>query len=285
MKLHLILLAGLLVVTAPACNKSGEQAQEQAQADAPAGEQAAATQEAPHWGYEGETGPSHWGTLSAEWSLCGTGQSQSPVDIRETVTADVAAMSREYDPSSLRIIHQEHVADAVNNGHTIQVNEEGADVATVGGESFELLQYHFHSPSEHTVNGEHYPMEMHLVHKSDAGHLAVVGVFIAEGAHNAAFDPIWSNLPGTKGAEAHLAHVMVDVDQLLPADATSYRYDGSLTTPPCSEGVKWIVMTTPIELSAEQIAAFRGIIHGNNRPTQPLNGRQVATDAVARSDM
>ena len=280
MKLHNVLLAAL-VVLAPACNKSDEQAQ----TEPPAQEQAAATQEGPHWGYEGEAGPAHWGTLNVEWSPCGTGQNQSPIDIHETAKADLPGLSTDFQPASLKIIHNEHIADGINNGHTIQINYTGGDIATVGDEQFQLLQYHFHSPSEHTVNGEHYPMEMHMVHKSDAGHLAVVGVFIAEGAHNAAFDPIWSNLPATKGAETHLENVMVDVDQLLPANTTSYRYDGSLTTPPCSEGVKWIVMTTPIELSAEQIAAFRGIIHGNNRPTQPLNGRQVATDAVAESGM
>jgi carbonic anhydrase len=142
------------------------------------------------------------------------------------------------------------------------------------------VQYHFHSPSEHTVKGQHHPMEMHLVHKSADNKLAVIGVFIDEGAHNAAFDPIWSNLPDTKGEEVHVENVMVDVNQLLPASMESYRYDGSLTTPPCSEGVKWIVMTTPIQMSAEQINAFRAIISGNNRPVQPLNSRVVETDRV-----
>ncbi len=284
MKLYYSLLAALLVALTPACNKSNEQAQEQAQTEQPAQEQAAASHEGPHWGYEGDTGPANWGTLSAEWSPCGTGQNQSPIDIHETAKADLPDMSADFDPVSLDIIHQEHIADGINNGHTIQINYSGGDVATVGDEQFQLLQYHFHSPSEHTVNGTHYPMEMHLVHKSSAGHLAVVGVFIEEGAHNAAFDPIWSNLPTTRSAEVHLEHVMVDVDQLLPANTTSYRYDGSLTTPPCSEGVKWIVMATPNQLSADQIAAFRNIIHGNNRPTQPLNGRDVVLDEVAETE-
>ncbi|HET6462530.1 MAG TPA: carbonic anhydrase family protein, partial [Candidatus Krumholzibacteria bacterium] len=167
-----------------------------------------------------------------------------------------------------------------NNGHTIQINYTDGDVLTIGSEQFQLLQYHFHVPSEHTVKGQHHAMEMHLVHATDDGKLAVIGVFIDEGAHNAAFDPILSNLPATKGAESHLDHVMVDVNQLLPSSLETYRYDGSLTTPPCSESVKWLVMTTPIQLSADQIAAFRAIINGNNRPVQPLNGRTVETDRV-----
>ena len=151
---------------------------------------------------------------------------------------------------------------------------------TIADEAYALVQYHFHNQSEHTVKGKHFPMEMHLVHKSASGKLAVVGVLIEEGAHNAAFDPIWSNLPTRKGVETHYAHVAVDVDALLPTKRTSYRYDGSLTTPPCSEGVRWVVMTTPIQLSAEQIRAFAAIIHDNNRPTQPLNGRPVVTEPV-----
>lgn len=235
----------------------------------------------PHWSYEGETGPAQWGTLSPDWSPCGSGQSQSPIDIDKTMMADLPAMKTQFQPAQLRIIHHNHVADGINNGHTIQVNYSQGDTLRVGDEAFELKQYHFHSPSEHTVGGKHYPMEMHLVHKSPAGQLSVIGVFIEEGAHNAAFDPVWSNLPKTKGAETHLENVTVDIDQLLPASTASYRYDGSLTTPPCSEGVKWIVMATPIQLSTEQIGAFRALVHGNNRPVQALNGRPVVTDHVA----
>lgn len=248
------------------------------QADTPA---ATAGHEGPHWSYEGETGPAHWGALSPEWSPCGSGQSQSPIDIDRTMHADLPSMKTQFRPAQLRIIHQPHVADEINNGHTIQVNYTSGDTLRIGDDAFELKQYHFHSPSEHTVGGKHYPMEMHLVHRSAAGALAVIGVFIEEGAHNAAFDPVWSNLPQSKGAETHLENVTVDINQLLPSSTASYRYDGSLTTPPCSEGVKWIVMATPIALSAEQIGAFRALVHGNNRPVQPLNGRAVVTDHVA----
>ena len=160
------------------------------------------------------------------------------------------------------------------------MNYAGADALALGDATFQLAQYHFHAPSEHTTGGDHFPMEMHLVHKAADGALAVVAVFIREGAHNAAFDPIWSNLPSQKGVETHYPAVKVDVDALLPDARTTYRYDGSLTTPPCSEQVKWLVMSTPIELSREQIGTFTNIISGNNRPVQPLNGRTVLTDAV-----
>jgi carbonic anhydrase len=286
MKRHIVSLAVAALAIA-GCDKS-EQAQEQTPdhaatevaQTAPATREVAPAPEAPHWSYEGETGPAHWSTLSTEWTPCGDGKSQSPIDIHDTAKAELPALAEDFDPASLKIIHHTHMADAIDNGHTIQVNYTEGDALSVGDEQFQLLQYHFHSPSEHTVAGNHYPMEMHLVHKSADGKLAVIGVFIEEGAHNAAFDPIWANLPTSKGVENHFQNVMVDVDDLLPAAKTSYRYDGSLTTPPCSEGVKWIVMTTPIQLDAQQIAAFRAVINGNNRPVQPLNGRSVVTDQV-----
>jgi carbonic anhydrase len=238
----------------------------------------------PAWHYEGAQGPANWGMLSPKFAVCADGRSQSPIDIANAVAASEAlALKTALEPGTLRIAHHEHVADGINNGHTIQINYEGGDELIIGNETYALVQYHFHNQSEHTVKGRHYPMEMHLVHKAASGKLAVIGVFIEEGAHNAAFDPIWSNLPKQKGVETHYPHVNVDVDQLLPANRASYRYDGSLTTPPCSEGVRWLVMTTPIQLSSEQIKAFTAIIHDNNRPTQPLNGRRVLTEPVTEA--
>ncbi len=235
----------------------------------------------PVWHYEGAEGPERWATLSPKFAACGEGRAQSPIDIANTVAATEAlALKTNLMPGALRIAHHEHMADGINNGHTIQINYQGGDTLTVGSDSYELAQYHFHNESEHTVKGKHFPMEMHLVHKSAGGKLAVIGVFIEEGAHNAAFDPIWNNLPKQKGVETH--YPSVDVDKLLPTSRASYRYDGSLTTPPCTEGVRWIVMTSPIQLSAEQIKAFTAIIHDNNRPTQPLNGRPVLAEAVTR---
>jgi carbonic anhydrase len=236
--------------------------------------------ETAHWSYEEAEGPAKWATLSPKWAICGEGRSQSPIDIDKASKVDLPRLKAEFKPASLKIIHHDHVADVLNNGHTVQVNYTEGDTLKVGDEPFQLLQYHFHSPSEHTVGGKHYPMEMHMVHKSPDGKLAVVGVLIAEGRHNAAFDPIWSHLPKSKGKENHLEDVKVDVNRLLPDRTTSYRYDGSLTTPPCSEGVKWIILTTPIQLSAKQIAAFRDIVKDNNRPVQALSGRSVVSDRV-----
>ena len=235
----------------------------------------------PHWAYGAEHGPEEWGSLCPEFSTCGTGRSQSPIDISGAAKAALPALATAYLPAELRIVHHEHQADVVNNGHTVQVNYPGGSTLSVDGQTFSLLQYHFHSPSEHTLDGKHFPMEMHLVHKSADGKLAVIGAFVAEGAANAAFEPVWANLPKEKGVEVHLEHVEVDVDALLPEDRTTFRYDGSLTTPPCSEGVKWFVLANPVALSSKQIAAFRAVVQDNNRPTQPLNGRKIVTDQVA----
>ena len=236
----------------------------------------------PVWHYEGAAGPEHWGALSSKFVTCRDGHSQSPIDIAGTVVGtDALEIKTDLLPASLRIAHHAHVADGINNGHTIQVNYQGTEELTIGTDTYALVQYHFHDPSEHTIKGKRYPMEMHLVHRARSGALAVIGVLIEEGPHNPTFDPIWNNLPRQTGVETHYPSVSVDVDRLLPGSRTSYRYNGSLTTPPCSEGVRWIVMTTPITLSADQIKAFTSIVRDNSRPTQPLNGRPVLTEPVS----
>jgi carbonic anhydrase len=234
---------------------------------------------APHWDYE-EHGPAEWGKLSPDFAACGAGKSQSPIDIANVKTLKAPEINTQYRPASLRIVHTAHTADVANTGHTIQVNYTQGDTLTVGADAYVLVQYHFHSPSEHTIHGKHFPMEMHMVHQSADKKLAVLSVLIEEGNDNKAFEPVWANLPKEKGHEAHLEDIKVDVNQLLPKSKASYRYDGSLTTPPCSEGVKWIVMKEPVELSADQIKAFQNILRGNNRPVQPLHGRVIYTDQV-----
>ena len=234
----------------------------------------------PPWHYEGATGPENWGRLSPGFAACSEGRAQSPIDIVRPTPIAAPALQANFPRAELRIVHHEHRADSINNGHTIQVNYSEGDTLTVGDARYRLAQYHFHAPSEHAVDGRSFPMEMHMVHRTEAGRLAVIGVFIDEGRHNVAFDPVWSNLPAEKGAEIHLPAVTVDVDALLPDARTTYRYDGSLTTPPCSEGVRWFVMTTPIQVSAAQIGRFTSIISRNNRPVQALNGRAVVTDAI-----
>jgi len=236
---------------------------------------------APVWHYDGPEGPQNWGTLGPAFAACGNGRSQSPIDLSKPARGATPELRTSFPAAELRIAHHEHIADGINNGHTIQINYAGADTLTLGPASYQLVQYHFHAPSEHTVDGKRFPMEMHMVHKAADGKLAVVGVFIVEGAHNSAFDPVWANLPSQKGVETHFPHVKVDVDALLPTARSSYRYEGSLTTPPCSEGVNWVVITTPIQLSGDQVATFTRLIKDNNRPVQRLNGRTILTDAVA----
>ena len=237
----------------------------------------------PHWGYEPENGPASWGKLNRDWALCADGKAQSPIDFRGARQKKSDAMKLAFPAANLRIIHQTHVLDAIDNGHTIQINYDSGETFTVGNETYALRQYHFHSPSEHTVKGRHYPMEMHLVHLSKDKKIAVIGVFIEEGRHNTVFDAIWSNLPQKTGQEVHIENVQVDIDDMLPKNKTTYRYSGSLTTPPCSEAVRWFVYAEPIELSRDQIKTFRSIFHGNNRPIQPLNNRLLHFDKVGET--
>ena len=155
-----------------------------------------------------------------------------------------------------------------------------AFTAAIGEASFQLVQFHFHAPSEHTVAGRALPMEVHLVHRSDAGVFAVLGVLIDEGRHNPNYEPIWAHLPEEAGAHESLADLTLDLEDLLPKRRLAFRYMGSLTTPPCSEGVRWFVLADPIELSAEQIAEFTEIYDHNSRPTHPLRGRSLVLEKL-----
>jgi carbonic anhydrase len=205
--------------------------------------------------------------MSKEYSLCGSGKEQSPINISGATTADLPTIQFDYKPGSLEIL---------NNGHTIQVNRTAGSSITVAGEKYELLQFHFHTPSENTVNGDHFPMEMHLVHKNAKGQLAVVGVFSKAGAKNTVLDKAWSHMPNHPGDKIKVASVSINAADLLPADRSYYRFAGSLTTPPCSEGVKWMVMKNPTEASKAQIAKFTDVIGVNARPVQAINSRTLA---------
>ncbi len=223
------------------------------------------------WGYEEENGAHVWSQLNPEFALCAEGTLQSPIDLVNPTTAELPAIAFNYQPT---------VLDIRNNGHTIEVASTEDNRIEVDGTGYELLQFHFHGPSEHTIDGKLFDMEMHLVHRNDDGTLAVIGVLIEQGNDNAAFNTLWAHLPDTAGETIRTENTTIDVDDLLPSDRGSYRYDGSLTTPPCSEGVRWIVLTTPIELSDMQIAAFKAIVHDNNRPIQPLNERELLLDVT-----
>jgi carbonic anhydrase len=219
----------------------------------------------PHWGYDGDTGPAHWGDLSPDYVLCGTGQSQSPIDIPSSAPTNPADLGMAYQPSAVNIF---------NNGHTIEVEYDHGSTLTVDGSDYQLLQYHLHAASENTVDGNHYPMEVHFVHQNAEGRLAVIGVFLQEGAESAAYAPIFANLPTSEGEPEAVPGVSVSAADLMPATKTYWRWSGSLTTPPCSEGVTWLMMDNPVEVSADQIAAFTAIYDHNFRPTLPMNGRE-----------
>ncbi len=244
---------------------------------------ASASEDAPHWSYHGEHGPAHWHQLSEKFSACGKGSSQSPIDLDSTLPVTSSFISKEYKPAALRIAHHEHVIDILDNGHTIQVTyDEGSEFVT-NDNRYELAQFHFHAPSEHTVDGKNFPMEMHLVHSNAKGELAVIGILIAEGKHNHNFDTFFNNMPKKPGESKHLEHVNINIDDLLPSLLRYFHYSGSLTTPPCSEGVNWFVSQAPIELSAQQIAQFTAVINHNSRPVQALNGREVRLEVGGQS--
>ena len=219
------------------------------------------------WGYEGDTGPAHWGELSPDYRLASEGKSQSPIDI---TTSAVGAGG-----GDVSVQCSSKCVELVNNGHSIQANVEGGATLTTPTGTYELKQFHFHSPSEHTIDGKHAAMEMHMVHLDASGRIAVVGMMIEEGAENAFFAKLWPHIPSKKGSSDAVAGLAFGPGDLLPATRQTWRYTGSLTTPPCSEDVDWTIMRQPLTASAEQIEAFRSVMFHNNRPTQPLNGRVV----------
>jgi carbonic anhydrase len=223
-----------------------------------------------HWSYQGATGPAGWGSLEADFKSCSLGLEQSPIDLRGPVRASVGALRVGYRPAPLRVW---------NNGHTIQCNYAPGSSMTIHGRTYGLVQFHFHTPSEHTLGGEHAPLELHLVHQDENKNLAVLGVFLKEGQENAALEPIWAHAPASEGPEREIPGVQIDAADLVPAADAYYTYLGSLTTPPCSEGVRWIVLARAITLSSAQIAKFKSIFPMNARPTQPLNQRFVLMEA------
>ena len=223
-------------------------------------------QHASHWAYTGAAGPEHWATLDAANVACGAGRNQSPIDLDNLVEAELGALALDYRPTAAGIL---------NNGHAIQVGYAAGSSLTIEGRSFELKQFHFHSPSENTVRGKHFPLEAHLVHQDTDGNLAVVAVMFEEGAKNAFLDTLWTAVPAEAGKEGVLP-TGLSASSLLPTDRDYYRFNGSLTTPPCSEGVLWAVLKQPSAVSKEQIEQFSAMLgFANNRPVQPRNARPV----------
>jgi carbonic anhydrase len=217
------------------------------------------------WHYEGHGGPSEWQFLCVGYAECG-GSTQSPINIIQTSTSS--------GPGNLTLNYGSSTTDIVNNGHTIQFNYNPGSTMQWRGESWELLQFHMHTASEHTVNGTSYPMEAHFVHKNKAGELAVIGILFETGQASSFFSPFMSTLP-TAEDQTVKTSATYTVKDVFPANLGHYQYDGSLTTPPCSKGVNWIVLRETTTASAAQLAQFKAIMKQNNRPVQPLNGRQV----------
>lgn len=218
-----------------------------------------------HWSYDGEGGPDNWAKLDPKNTLCASGQRQSPIDIRDGIKVDLEPIAFSYRPSTFRVI---------DNGHTIQV-EVGDGNITLTGKTYELLQFHFHRPSEEKVNGRRFDMVAHLVHKSDDGQLAVVAVLFEVGAENPFIQTIWNNMPLEKNSSVAPPTTPLDLNKLLPADRSYYTYMGSLTTPPCSEGVLWLVMKQPIQISQDQLNIFSRLYRNNARPIQSGAGRLI----------
>jgi carbonic anhydrase len=224
--------------------------------------------DASHWGYSGEAGPEHWGALSADNIMCSEGKNQSPIDLSNLIQANLSPIRFSYVAGGHEIL---------NNGHTIQVNYQAGSKIAVGGQEFELKQFHFHAPSENTINGKSFPLEAHFVHADSKGNLAVVAVMFETGDENKALRSAWQTVPGTAGEKLPLTS-LVDASAVLPWHKTYFRFNGSLTTPPCSEGVLWMVMKRPVSISKAQLETFAGAMHhhANNRPVQPVNARIVA---------
>ena len=218
------------------------------------------------WAWEGEAGPLHWADLKPEYATCKTGKEQSPIDIRNPQQAALPAIHFDYTASPLKII---------DNSHTIQVNYAPGSFITVGDHRYQLLQFHFHRPSEERIQGKSYQMVAHLVHADSEGKLAVVAVLLEKGTANSTIQEIWDKLPKTQGKEETVPGVEINASGLLPKNTTYYTYPGSLTTPPCTEGVTWLILKTPVDLSSEQIDRFAKIYPHNARPIQPLGDRVV----------
>jgi len=222
--------------------------------------------EAVHWSYSGHGGPENWGELQPEFAMCAKGANQSPINLADFVEADLAPITFHYSGLATEIL---------NNGHTVQVNYTAGSTIKVAGKVFELKQFHFHSPSENNIKGASFPMEGHFVHVAEDGSLAVVAVMYQIGSENEGMAKLWKQMPAKVGEKVAMAS-QVKADDLLPENRDYYRFNGSLTTPPCTEGVLWLVMKQPVTVSQEQVEAFTHVMHHpNNRPLQDVHARPV----------
>jgi carbonic anhydrase len=223
------------------------------------------------WTYEGATGAEHWSELDPDWAACNAGKEQSPIDIRSAKKVELPAIRFEYKSGPLKYL--------INNGYTIRVNYHDApgsgNFMIVGDKRYQLTQFHFHRPSEEYIHGKPYDMVAHFMHQSSDGRVVGVAVLLKAGSANATIQQLWEHMPMTKGDEQEIAGVEVNPAGLLPHDTAYYTYMGSVTAPPCTEGVTWFVLKAPMEVSMEEINAFAKLYPHDVRPIQPLNGRVV----------
>lgn len=227
---------------------------------------AIAAEHSSDWGYDGQQGPANWSKLSPAFSLCERGKNQSPVNIQDSLKTHHDKLRLTFKPGRQEI---------VNNGHTIQINVSNGNTLQLDKDTFTLQQFHFHSPGENQIDGKPFPLEAHFVYKDKAGALAVLAVMFKAGKANQQLARAWHQMPTEAGQYAAL-NKPINIRTLLPEQQAFYRFSGSLTTPPCSEGVRWIVFKEAEGVSAEQISQFRSAMHHpNNRPVQPLNGRII----------
>jgi carbonic anhydrase len=217
------------------------------------------------WSYEGENGPANWGSINPAWAKCGAGNRQSPIDIRDGMKVELEQIGFDYHPSSFNV---------TDNGKTVQVMVGGGNFLNIGNRMYELVQFHFHRPSEERINGKGYEMVVHLVHKDAEGHIAMLALLLERGKPQPVIQTVWNNLPLEKYDTAAPSTVL-DPLELLPARRDYYTFMGSMTTPPCQEGVLWIVMKEPVQASPQQMALFSRLYPLNARPVQPSSGRII----------
>jgi carbonic anhydrase len=228
----------------------------------------------PHWEYGAPDGPFQWGSM-AGYSLCGAGAYQSPIDIESGENGPLSNVTKDTSLEALDLTWGISKFTENFNGHTVQMNYDSGSTLNFEGKSYELKQFHFHSPSEHIQDGRQYPLEMHFVHQSANG-TTVVGVFFKEGASNPTLQKIWDNSPKDVSVLT-VPNLELNAMDFLPTQLQYYNYTGSLTTPPCTEGVNWIVLKKPIEATADQLRFLQKKLGGpNNRPIEPLDGRNIS---------
>ncbi len=221
----------------------------------------------PSWSYSGVKGPANWGLLAPEFFTCATGKNQSPINIDNSYRAIVDRLDFHYQPGGKEI---------VNNGHSIQINFNPGSSLVLGEHAYELKQLHFHTPSEHQIKGKSFPMEAHLVHADAKGKLAVVAILFRDARWSESLlQDLWKRMPMKAGHKVILEDP-ISPEDLLPSSKRFYLLNGSLTTPPCSEGVTWIVMKQAQDVTSDQVEKLlKAVGNENNRPVQPVNARII----------